>query len=163
MVWLHWGRCGSSRTWHIRCMAVFIFRPMQSVTLAPMFFKIRDDALARFKAIESPVRASFGGHAGLFANHSDLWQVMPLARKEQSVVGAHAMSARGGVHHGVVEHVADVQRTGDIGRRHGEGKYRPGHVRIGVNDFGLHSPFGPTMLKALWLVCLFKFPWELSF
>ena len=37
-----------------------------------LFFKIGDDALARLKAVQSGVRAGFGGHARVFADHLDL-------------------------------------------------------------------------------------------
>ena len=42
-------------------------------------FQIRDDALAGFEAVESGVRAGFGGHARILADHLDLRQLVALA------------------------------------------------------------------------------------
>ncbi len=42
-------------------------------------FEIGDDALARLEAVQPRVRAGFGGHARVFADHLDLWQIVALA------------------------------------------------------------------------------------
>jgi hypothetical protein len=45
-----------------------------------LFFKIGADSFARFKAIQSGVRASVVGYAGVFADYLDLRQLVTLAR-----------------------------------------------------------------------------------
>ena len=67
------------------------------------------------------------------------------------------MPAHGGVDHGMVEHVADVQRAGDVGRRDNDGEDAAGRLRIGVEDAGFDPPLGPVRLEALRLVCFFQF------
>ena len=77
------------------------------------------DAAHEFFAAQLLAREPFGGEAALDQHLRGDAGVIG-ARQEQRVVAAHAMPARGRVDHGVIEHVADVQRSGDVGRRNGE-------------------------------------------
>src|ERR1700678_298848 len=70
------------------------------------------------------------------------------------------MPARGGIDHGVIEHVTDVQRSGDVRRRNGQRKSWAGRMRIGVKDAGRDPPFCPMRLETLRFVCFFQFHGE---
>ena len=75
------------------------------------------------------------------------------AGQPQRVVAEHAMPADGDVDLGVLEHVADVQRAGDVGRRNDEGKdARRGFSRGGAEDAGVDPPLRPMRLEPLGLV-----------
>jgi hypothetical protein len=74
------------------------------------------------------------------------------ARQPEGVVAAHAMPAGGGVHDGVVHHVAHVQRAGDVGRRDDHGEYRAGAVRVGAEDVLVDPPLGPRRLETPGLI-----------
>ncbi len=129
---------------HLRSDAVAVF-------LLPL-----PNAADKLFAAQLLARDPFGGQAALHQHLRGDAGVIG-ARKEQRVVAAHAMPARGGVDHGVIQHVADVQRSSNVGRRNGERKSRSRRVRIGVKNAGLHPPFGPMRLEALRLVCFFQF------
>ena len=51
----------------------------------------------------------------------------------------------------VLEHVADVQRAGDVGRRDDQGEIAPG-ARDGMEDAAVDPPLCPMRLKPLRLV-----------
>ncbi len=128
--------------------------------VAVLLFPLPDAAHEFFTADLLP-RDALGGQAA-FHQHLRGDSGVIGTRKEQRVVAAHAMPARRGVDYGVVERVADVQRSGNVGRRDGEGESGHGRVCIGMKNAGLPPPFGPTGLAALRLVGLFQFHGELA-
>src|SRR6266850_1215904 len=83
--------------------------------------------------------------------------------KIQGVVAAHATPAHGGVDHSVIQHVAHVQRAGDVGRRDHEREIRTGRFGFGVKDTGLNPPFGPMRLEALGFVDLVELHGKFQF
>ena len=70
-------------------------------------------------------------------------------------VAAHAMPADGDVDLGVLQHVAHVERAGDVGRRNDERKYRFAGLECGVVDAGFDPPLSPVGLEPLGLVNFF--------
>ena len=64
------------------------------------------------------------------------------------------MPADGDVDFGVFEHVPDVQRAGDIGRRNDEREDAREGSLGGVEDAGVDPPLGPVRLEPLGLVDL---------
>ena len=89
--------------------------------MAVFFFPLPDTAHEFFTS-KLLACDSFGGEAA-FHQHFRGDSCVIGARKEQRVVAVHAMPARCRVDHGVVEHVADVQGSGN-GAAHGERKSR---------------------------------------
>ena len=74
------------------------------------------------------------------------------AGKPERVLAVHPMPADGHVDYGVVEHVADVERAGYVGRRDNERKYRPVRVSISPVKILVDPPLGPMRLKSLGLI-----------
>ena len=72
----------------------------------------------------------------------------------QRVVALHAPPARQDIDLGVVEHVADVQRTGHVRRRDDDGKNRAGRVHVGAKQVFLRPFLRPPLLDQLRLVSL---------
>ncbi len=88
-------------------------------------------------------------------------------RRDSGMIGAgqpergfafHSMPADSDVHHGVFEHVADVERPGDIGRRNDDGKHPALLSERGIRPIntGFNPPLSPVRLKALRLIDLLK-------
>jgi len=112
------------------------------------------DALDEFFAAErAAVEAFFGELA--FDHHLRGDAGVIGARQPQRVIAAHAMPAHGDVDFGVFEHVADVQRTGHIGRRDDERKYARLGFLSGVEDAGVDPPLRPVGFEPLGLVHFF--------
>jgi hypothetical protein len=60
----------------------------------------------------------------------------------------------------VIEHVADVQGPGHVGRRDDDRKYRPRRIHIGAKELFLRPIFGPAPLDLLRLVSFRNFSWH---
>jgi len=83
------------------------------------------------------------------------------ARQPQRVVAAHAAPADGHVDFGVLEHVPDVQRSGDIGRRNGQREHPPRSVQVGAENARLNPPLRPMRLKPLGFIDLLEWHGEI--
>jgi len=68
---------------------------------------------------------------------------------------AHAVPADGDVDLGVLQHVAHVERSGDVGRRNDERKYRFAGFIARVINAGFHPPLSPMGLEPLGFVHFF--------
>ena len=116
-------------------------------------------ALDEFLASESAsVDALFGEFA--FDNHLRGDAGVIGAGQPQGVVAAHAMPADGDVDFGVLEHVADVQRAGDVGRRNDERKdARQGLLRR-RGRCRSQSTTGPNAVRTAGARRPSRFAWE---
>ena len=74
------------------------------------------------------------------------------ARQPQRVVAAHAVPAHGDVDFGVLQHVADVQHPGHVGRRNHQRKYLAGRLGVGAENARIDPPLRPMRLEPLRLV-----------
>src|SRR5262249_53439510 len=79
-------------------------------------------------------------------------------RKIERVETAHAMPTRQDVDLGVLQHVADVQRAGDVGWRDDDGEDWTGRVRVGAKQVVLDPEFGPGSFDVLGVVSLGDVP-----
>ncbi len=78
----------------------------------------------------------------------------------ERVMAAHAVPAHQHVDLRVFEHVADVDRAGDIGRRKSN-RERSAIARIfRAEKFFVEPGLGPALFDFLWLVSLGNFPWH---
>ena len=109
------------------------------------------DALFEFLAAEVAVVDAFlfelagddhlGGDAGVVG-----------AGEPEGVVAEHAMPAGGDVDFGVLQHVADVEDAGDVGRRDDEREDASGLGGVGAEDVGVNPPLRPMRFEPLGLV-----------
>jgi hypothetical protein len=76
------------------------------------------------------------------------------AGQPERIVAAHAMPADSDIDFGVLQHVADMQRTGDVGRRNNERKDARQRLFGGVEDAGVNPPLRPVRFEPLGLVNL---------
>ncbi len=76
-----------------------------------------------------PLRGKLAHHDALRRNSR-----MVGSRQVKRVVALHAPPARQDVDLGVVEHVADVQRAGDVRRRNDDGTGRARIVHVGAKQ-----------------------------
>jgi hypothetical protein len=74
------------------------------------------------------------------------------AGEPEGVIADHAMPADGDVDLGVLEHVADVEHAGDVGRGDYEREDAAGIVGGGAEDAGVNPPLRPMRFEALGLV-----------
>ena len=93
---------------------------------AVLFFPL-PDATLEFFAAKLLARDAFGSELAL-DHHLRGDAGVIHAGKPKRDFALHAMPAHGDIHDGVLEHVADVKRAGDVGRRDDERKVRPGLV-----------------------------------
>src|SRR5258708_3827522 len=88
---------------------------------------------------------------------------MVRARQIERVVTLHPTPARKDIDLRVVEHVADVQRSGYVWRRNNNRKYRSRRIHIGSEEFFLRPLFCPSLFDQLRFVCFWyfsrHFPW----
>ena len=91
------------------------------VDAAAVFFFPLPDAALEFFAAELLAGQAFGCELA-FHDHLRGDAGMIRAGKPQRDFAPHAMPADGDIHHGVLEHVADMQRAGDVGRRNDDGE-----------------------------------------
>ncbi len=75
-------------------------------------------------------------------------------RQVQRVVALHPPPARQDIDLGVVEHVADVQRSGHIRRRDNDGKHRARRIHVGAKQVFFRPFLRPPLLDQLRLVSL---------
>ena len=80
------------------------------------------------------------------------------ARKPERAVAAHAVPADEHVDLRVLEHVADVDRAGDVGRRQGDRKHGAVSGIFGAKEFLVEPGLGPALFDFLRLVGLGNFP-----
>ena len=90
-----------------------------------------------------PYHHALGGDAGVVG-----------AGQVERVVAAHAVPAREDVDLGVIEHMPDMQRAGDVGRRDDNGKHFTGRARIGAIQPFVVPGLRPALLDFLRLVSL---------
>ncbi len=83
------------------------------------------------------------------------------AGEPQGIVAAHAMPADDCIDLGVLEHVAHVERAGDVGGRDHERKYAAAGLGIGMENAAVDPPLGPMRLEPLRLVDLIDLHWNL--
>ena len=111
------------------------------------------DALDEFVASQGAAVEPFFGEFA-FDDHLGSDAGVVGAGQPEGVVAAHAMPADGDVDFGMLQHVADVERAGNVGRRNDEGKDARLHLFRGVEDTGVNPPLGPVRFEALGLVDL---------
>ena len=80
------------------------------------------------------------------------------AGEPQRAMAAHAMPADEHVDLRVLEHVADVDRAGNVGRRQRDRKHGPVAGVFGAKEFFVKPGFGPALFDLLRLVGLGNFP-----
>ena len=78
------------------------------------------------------------------------------AWKVQGIVAEHAVPADQDIDLAVIQHVANVQRAGDIGRRNDDGKNGAGGARVGTVKLLIDPGSGPVRLDQLGIVGLGK-------
>ena len=84
------------------------------------------------------------------------------AGQPECVIAEHAMPADGDIDLGVLQHVANVERARDVGRRNYERKYPAGSLGRGAEDPGVDPPLRPMRLEPLWLVNFLNLHGEIS-
>ena len=80
------------------------------------------------------------------------------ARQPERAVAAHAVPADEHVDLRMLEHVADVDRAGDVGRGQGNRKHRAVGRIFGAEQFLFEPGLGPALFDFLRLVSLGNFP-----
>ncbi len=112
------------------------------------------DALFEGFASHGAAVEAFGGELA-FDDHLGGDAGVVGAGEPEGDVAAHAMPADGDVDFGVLEHVAHVERAGDIGRGDDEREEIAAGLEFGVVDAALDPPLSPAGLEAPGLVDLF--------
>src|SRR5207244_8602120 len=104
------------------------------------------DALLEFFAAElAVVDALFGELAGHDHLGGDAGVV--CAGQPEGIVTAHAMPAGDDVNFGMLQHVAHVERAGDVRRGDDERKYASAGFGVGVEDTPIDPPPRPMRLE----------------
>src|SRR5580704_12195675 len=125
------------------------------------FFFPFPDAFLEFLAAESAVIDSF------FGQQADYYALRRNARvicawEPEGVEAGHAAPARENVDFRVVEHMADVQRAGDVRRRNGDRPVLAGIFYVGDEELFVEPIFGPALLNFLRLVGFGDLAWHWS-
>ena len=77
---------------------------------------------------------------------------MVHARKPEHAIAAHTAPAHGDIDLGVLQHVAHMERSGDVGRRDDQREYRLAGLVFGAVNTAFDPPLGPARFEPPWLV-----------
>ena len=123
---------------------------------AGFFLPLPDLPFERFAsqiAVVDPLRRKLAHDDALGGNPR-----MIRARQVQGVVPLHSPPPREDIDLRVVEHMANVQRPGYVGRRDHNRKYRPRRIHVGAKEVFLRPTLCPALFDLLRLICF----WNLS-
>ena len=118
------------------------------------------DALFEFFAAEVAAVDAFFGELAL-DHHLGGDAGVVGAGEPEGVVAEHAMPADGDVDLGVLEHVADVERAGDVGRRDDERKDAAADSRLTRGRCRSRSTTAPNAARTAGARKLSRFAWEI--